>query len=176
MDGMTQVQVIAFWIWWRSGYNGHGQRSFKIVAEKLKLSQNTVSEWHKKFNWEALAEREDLKTNREIEKEVKREIIQNFQQALDRQRDIISLIYKRFKDLIEDIPVASLKLSDLIKLMEFETNYVWDQDRGQPKGNVLSVVLQMMSPEERTKFNAAIERARDAGVIPVGRLGHPSSN
>lgn len=173
---MNEVQVIAFWVWYKTGFNGNGIRSFSKAAKVLRKSPNTLKEWHDKFDWAGLAEREDNKINRKIEREVEREIVRDYKDALDRQRKIITLLYEQFVKHIKKISAKSLKVIDLIKLMEFETNYVFDEDRGQPKGNLLSVVLQMMPAEDRTKFYATVERAKDAGAIQLAPMGPPRSN
>jgi len=175
-QGMNQVQVIAFWVWYKLGFNGDGRRSFKSTAERLGQTAQTISEWHGAFDWDRLAAEEDSKINRRLEKEVQRDVVQTFKQALERQQDLIALLFERFKKLIPSLPVSCLKIADMIKLMEYETTYVFDEDRGQNKGNMLALVLQMMPPEDRTKFNAAIERARDAGAFPVERMGSIGRN
>jgi hypothetical protein len=70
-----------------------------------------------------------------------------------------------------------MKPSDLIKLMEFETQFMLEDERGvRPAGNHLAVILQMMPPEARTEFNAAFERARDAGQLRLAGVGLPGRN
>ncbi len=174
---MNEVQVIAFWVWYKTGFNGNGERSFLRAGKVLKKGANTLKYWHDKFDWAGLAEREDAKINRNIEREVEREIVRDYKDALGRQRKIITLLYNRFEKLVENIPAANLRVADLIKLMEYENNDIYNrEDRGQPKGNLLGVVLQMMPAEDRTKFNAAVERAKDAGAIQLEPMGHPRSN
>ena len=174
---MNEMQHIAFWAWWETGFNGHGERSFKKAAEKLGFSPATLSEWHKQFHWETIAAEKDAKTNRKMERVVIEKIVKTFEQALDRQRSIISEIYKEFLKTLHFIPSDKWKVSDIVKLMEYETGWVFNEERaGAAKQNGLAIVLQMMTPEQRTGFNAVVERARDAGAIPFERMGSPSSN
>lgn len=170
-QGMNEVQVIAFWVWYKLGFNGDGRRSFAATAERISRPAQTISEWHKGFNWDKLAAEEDAKINRRLEREVQRDVVKTFKDALVRQQELIALLFARFKKLIPDLPANSLRVSDMIKLMEYETTYVFDEDRGKDKGNMLAVILQMMPPEDRTRFNATIERARDGGMVPLERLG-----
>jgi len=175
-QGMNEVQVIAFWVWYKLGFNGDGRRSFQAVAERLDRPAAAISEWHKAFNWDKLAAEEDSKINRRLEREVQRDVVKTFKEALLRQQELIALLIKRFKELIPILPAGSLRSSDMIKLMEYETTYVFDEDRGASKGNMLALVLQTMPPEDRIKFNAAIERARDTGMFPSERLGSIGRN
>jgi len=174
---MNEMQHIAFWAWWETGFNGHGERSFKKAAEKLGFSPATLSEWHKQFHWETIAAEKDAKTNRKMERVVIEKIVKTFEQALDRQRSIIAEIYREFMRTLPRIPSDKWRIADVIKLMEYETGWVFDEERaGQGKQNSLAIVLQMMTPEQRTGFNAAVERARDAGAVPFERMGHPNRN
>jgi len=173
---MNEMQHIAFWVWWETGFNGHGERSFQRAAEQTGFSLNTLKKWHKEFHWDKIAAEKDAKTNRKFEQVVIGKIVKTFEEALDRQRGLIAAVYREFRGRLERMPSSNFKIADLVRLMEYETGWVFDEERGAAKENSLAIVLQMMPPEQRTEFNAVIERARDAGAIPFERMGSPSSN
>jgi len=174
---MNEMQHIAFWAWWETGFNGHGDRSFKKAADKLGFSPATLSEWHKQFHWDKIAAERDAKINRKFEQVVIGKIVKTFEEALDRQRGLIAAVYDEFLFRLKLMPSSNFKIADLVRLMEYETGWVFNEERaGAAKQNGLAIVLQMMTPEQRTGFNAVVERARDAGAIPFERMGSPSSN
>ena len=173
-ENMNQAQITAFWIWYKSA-NGDGHRSMVKTAERCGVARATVSNWHKDFNWEELAQEKDLQFGKSLEQEVEAEIIDDFKLAQQRQRKMIGRIYAKFQAAIDKIPASSLKLADLIKLMEFEAQYGFPGEGvNATQGNMLAAVLQAMSSPQRTEFNATVERLRDAGQLrfdPVGSAG-----
>jgi hypothetical protein len=175
MKPMTPMQTATFWVWFKS-YNGGKSRSCERTAALVGVSRGTVEKWRDDFEWEKIAAEKDAELGHTIERVVVRDIIRTYEEALERQRKIVSALYDRFMAIIPDLPADQIKVSDLIRLMEFETQYVFDEDRGQPKGNLLGVVLGMMPPEERAKFHGAIERARDSGRLQLAPVGSPSRN
>lgn len=171
---MNEMQHIAFWAWWETGFNGHGERSFSKAAKKLGFSPDTLSKWHKEFHWDTIAAEKDAKTNRKMERIVIEKVVKTFSKALERQQIIIGEVFNGFLKALPHIPCDKWKIADIVKLMEFETGWVYDEERaGQGNQDSLAAVLRMMTPEQRTEFNATIERARDCGAIDFAEYGPP---
>lgn len=175
-QGMNPFQISAFWIWYKSA-NGDGRRSFARTSERCGVTRYQVTEWHKEFKWDSLAKEKDETLAQKAEKIIEDEILATYKEAQERQRKIISKLYAKFNRAIEKMDPAYMRPADLIKLMEFETQFMFEDERGvRPQGNMLSVVLQMMPAEARTEFNAALERARDAGQLQLTPVGLPGRN
>ena len=174
--GMNPFQTSTFWIWYKSA-NGDTRRSFTRTSERCGMSVKTISEWHKEFNWDLLAAEKDETLSRREDKIAEAAILGTFKEAQDRQRKIVTDLYERFQKTIAKMPPSSFRVADLLKLMEYETQFMFEDERGvRPQGNLLQVVLQMMPAEARTEFNAAFERARDTGQLQLTPVGLPGRN
>jgi len=170
---MTTPQKGAFWVWYSTGLNGNaGKRSYRKAAEVLPQSAAVLRGWGKEHDWKTLAEAEDEKIIRAMDKGNEALIIKTFQAALDRQRRIMSRIYKLFEDKLDRIDPEDMKIGDLIKAMEYETNYIFDEQRGNQKGTSLAQVLALLPSEVRTQFHAAVEQLESLG----DRVGPERSN
>jgi len=162
---MTVTQTRAFWVWYSTGLNGNaGKRSYKKAAEFLPQSAAMLRNWGKEHNWPALAQAEDEKLTKEIDKAHESEIINNYKSALERQKKIVSRIYNLFEKKLDKISPEDMKIGDLIKAMEYETNYIFDEQRGPQKGTSLAQVLALLPSEMRTAFHAAVEQLESNGV------------
>lgn len=175
MSKMTPLQLAAFWVWYRS-FNGGRKRSIRLTSERIGIAHETIRLWHRLFGWDDLAVKQDAEVNSLLNKRAVEEIVRTFDAALERQRAIVTALYRRFEEVIPTLPADQFRVADLIKLMEFETQFIFDEDRGKEKGSLLGAVLAIMPPEERTKFHGFIERARDSGRLQLARVGSPSRN
>jgi hypothetical protein len=176
---MTELQVRTFWIWYASAFNGtQGKRSFEKTAERSGLEIKLIRQWHRELAWDELAKEKDAAVGSKIEKEVIREIVGDIKAAIGRQRKIVNQLLDAVLTAIEqgELSIASMKISDVVKLMEFEQQFIYGADTGKAQGNLLTVVLQSMPSDERTKFHERIERARDAGLLRFEPVGSPGRN
>lgn len=171
---MNALQVGAFWAWYNS-FNGDNKRSVKRAAEAVGLPEEQVKRWHQRLEWDRLAEEKDRELYTKLEGRVMGQIIRDFNAAKERHCAITAALYRRFLDIIPTLEPEQLKVADLIKLMEFERVMLGDQP-GAQDGKLLPVVLALMAPEDRVKFNAAVERARDSGRIRFADVGSPQRN
>jgi hypothetical protein len=176
-NGMSELQWSAFRVWYASPINtGKTKRSLVYTAEKLQLERRLVHDWYRVFNWKGLAARKDAELDLKLEKAFVEKIVATFEEALDRQRMVIQRIIERF---LQQLPDLRISVAEVKQLLEYETNFAYDQQRGLPQGNNLGVVLHMMTPEQRTEFNAIVERGRDAGQLRLDAdrgVGHPGRN
>jgi hypothetical protein len=173
---MNSFQLSAFWVWYHSAQNGsHHERSYEATAKRLAISHKVISHWAKEFGWHELARDEDQKLNREFEGIIKTEIIDTFEDAIRRQKELLSEIYAMFLGAIRGGQIE-LKIADLVKLMELEAQSIYGRGDRAAQANLLTVVLQTMPPEKRTEFYGHIERARDAGILSGTGMGSPGRN
>lgn len=174
---MNEVQVRAFWKWYVSAYNGSfGERNFKKAAETSGHNEKELSLWHKKFSWNELAAKYDSAVNAKLETKIVQEIVDDIGAARARQKKLVNMLFEKIVAAIEAADFMNVKVSDIVRLMEFEQQFLYDTNRETQGVNLLAIVLQSMPSEKRTEFNEYVERARDAGVLRFEPLGSSGRN
>lgn len=183
---MTVPQFAAFLVWYKTGLEGTGKRSFRKAARITRHSLPTVTAWAEDFEWDKLAAAKDAEIQAELEATFIGSVLEEKKSILKRQRTLIAKFYKKIYDLIDKgYPVYDkdyteiigykpmrINFPDMIHLLEFEAN-----QSGAGAGRVgenLVVLLRNLSPEDRVGFLKGYRRVRESGAFDgpgVGSLG-----
>jgi hypothetical protein len=174
---MNEVQVRAFWIWYASAYNGaFGKRCITKAAERSGHGIKLLTAWHEQFGWAKLAAKYDNAVNSKLETKIVKEIVDDINAVRARQKKLVNMLFEKLIAAVEASDLANAKITDIVKLMEFEQQFLYDTNHETRGINLLAIVLQSMPSEKRTEFNEYVERARDAGELRFEPLGSPGRN
>ena len=175
---MSPKDTVAFWTWYKTGL-ANNRRSFRKAAKILGMSPGTLAKMADESDpdWYTLATQKDFELSRKIDDEIMFSLVEDAKEVLKRQRQIISLLYKKAVEAIKANDVE-YKLSDLVKLFEYE-----GRQTGAVKsetGAALADLLKHLSPDTRGRLHNAVRRSRisgisDGDILRIG-LEHPSSN
>ena len=126
-ESYRQKQAFEFY------YNLKGRRTFKPVAEEFEVSEQSVSNWCKRYNWEQRVIDRDFENAQKAAKEQNidaGDIIHDLVYLISQYKNV--MLYQMYKDKMK-LPKGFLKdLDTLLKLSEFMKSI----DTDKPDSNI----------------------------------------
>jgi len=178
---MTVPIQAAFWVWYQTGLEGSGRRSLRKTAKKLKRGLETLVEWSESYSWEELAEAKDRETAEAIDRAIMKKILDKSTEILDRQRQLIALVYDKATDYLLD-PETKITPDVLLRFLEYESNLHGSGPKKQEETVItLRAVLEHLPSEVTNGFLRGYRELRNngrTGVLPGGgpESGDPCRN
>lgn len=163
---MTVPQFTAFLVWYKTGLEGTGRRSLRKACKITKHSLPTLVAWAEDFGWDALAKEKDIEIQGELEGVLITSVLEAKTAILKRQRTVISKLYKKIYEAIDELEV---KFPDIIRLLEYEANLT---GTGASRvGDNLVVLLQNLPSEDRINVLTRYRELRESGELFGPRMG-----